>query len=111
MITETEINNAYKELASSKENYERLQATAIDSKTHLDSLFATEVAGGIISGKNDTERKGQFENRYTDLVDALHTRTNLADEAKLELDLAGIEVSRVQALLRLAEVLAQTGKD
>jgi hypothetical protein len=104
---ESVINTAYDNLFVHKKNFEEKDIAFIEFKSSLDIQIAQAIVDGKIEGKNETERKANVEIVFGVENKRLRSISKDVAEARLQLDLAEIEVSRMQALLRLAEIIAK----
>ena len=104
MVTQTEIDKAYEEL---KEAYDWMHAAGeieIQTKNDIEKKRLRYLADGIIDGKNQAMREASAAEVLKKELETLETVERDARAARLNLDIAKAEVSRVQALLRLAEL-------
>lgn len=106
MITAHEINDAYSQLARASETYFQAAELEIGSKTELDTETVKAIADGRIDGKNEAIRQGQAKELFAELHETHEANGQHARLAHHRLDLARLEVERIRALLRLAELAA-----
>ena len=104
-MDELTINTAYSILAEKKLLLSQTAERVIEFTYVLDTKKVQALQDGTIEGKNaeirDAVSREFLKSEYADLKLAEYD----ANVARTDYDLAQIEVSRVQALLRLAEVL------
>lgn len=105
MVTEEQINHAYDMLLVSKDNASEKALVAADYKAVLEAEVAHFIASGEMVGSNDKERKAFLENKFAPGYAELRAKERLAELAKVQVELAQIEVKRIEAILRLMEVL------
>ena len=98
------IDLTYKVLKGKMKEHHRAAGLAILTRAMLEKAKLARLADGTIAGKNEQLREASAR----ELLPHLHRDYEDAEdgerEAKLQLDLARIEVERVRALLRLAEI-------
>jgi hypothetical protein len=104
MITEQEINAAKEELKSATINYHKAAYSLEKSKSELEIAKAEELAAGRITGKNAELREASARELFGEMYQEIDHLQSEYGKAKLALDLARIEDSRVSMLLRYAEV-------
>ena len=103
MITAKEIDEAYRALANAQRFMAVAGSVAVEAKTDYDRKLKAGLADGTIAGKNaDLREAAAAEVLAVEVMDLDAAREN-ERQARLALDLAQTEVSRVQALLRLRE--------
>ena len=105
-ITEEAINRVYFLQEASARRMHRAAEDALAKKQDYESKLLAGLMDGSIAGKNQTERDAAARQvlaaEYAAMVDAEQEER----AAKLEYDIACLEVARVRALLRLAEMEA-----
>jgi len=106
MINKEEIDAAYRELDRTQKSTYLHGERAIQAKADMESKLLQGLADGTIAGKNQAMRDAAAAEILESEFSALDIAEADSRAAKLELDLARAEVSRVQALLRLAELLS-----
>lgn len=106
MITEQEITKAYESLTYNTQLFQMKAIQRIEIETDLEKKKARALVDGSNTGKNPEGREAMSRELFGLEYGSLEEAKNQEREAKYDLDLAEIEVSRVRALLRLAEVLA-----
>lgn len=106
MITEQEINGAYAAQKKATENYFKAAEQAIKAKQDYESKVLFALTSGQIVGKNQAERDAAARDIYSPEYNFSIKKDEEERTAKLEFDLAALEVSRVRALLRIAEITA-----
>jgi hypothetical protein len=104
-IIEEQINNAYNALSATKLIASEKYLTAIDYKAVLEAEVAHFIVGGEVVGKNAEERKAYIENKFAPGYAELRAKERLAELTKVQVELAQIEVKRIESILRLMEVL------
>lgn len=104
-LIEEQINNAYNALVATKTVAVEKMLTAIDYKAVLEAEVAHFIVGGEVVGKNAEERKAYLENKFAPGYAELRAKERISELAKAQVELAQIEVKRVEAILRLMEVL------
>ena len=104
-MDELTINTAYSILAEKKQALADKAEKVIEFTYKLETKKAVALQDGTIEGKNaeirDAVAREFLKIEYDDLKLAEYDES----VARVEFDIAQFEVSRVQALLRLAEVL------
>ena len=107
MLSNKDIYTAYEELAKAHKTVYLHGERAIEAKAELELKKAEALVSGSVVGKNQQARDAALRG----LLAPQHASLEIAEAdsraARLELDLARAQVSRVQALLRLAEVPAE----
>ena len=105
-MNETTINSAYNNLSYAKKVFATVAENLIDAKNQLEVQKAGALLSGAIEGKNAELREASARDvlggHYLEVAE-LEAEER---EARLELDLASIEVERVKSLIRLEELLA-----
>jgi hypothetical protein len=104
-LIEEQINNAYDVLVATKTVAVEKMLTAIDYKAVLEAEVAHFIASGEMKGSNDKERKGFLEDKFAPGYAELRAKERISELVKVQVELAQIEVERVEAILRLMEVL------
>ncbi len=105
-VTTQAIDTAYSALRAALQKAHHTGQAAIDAKTKLERRKLAALVAGSITGKNAEEREAAARKRFADLYTELEEAERTAADAKLELDLARLEVDRVRCLLRLDELTA-----
>jgi uncharacterized protein involved in outer membrane biogenesis len=106
ILTEEQITAAYNTLSVAKANLSTKEMNYQDKKAIIDAEINLAIVGGQIEGKNAEERKAFTESKFTAQYDILRTLARASELSRLEYALAEIEVSRVNALLKLYVSLA-----
>ncbi len=105
MLDETLITNTYRKLYETRRNLWQTSEITLQRRYELEQERAARLASGEIMGKNAEER----EARARDILASFYANLTEAEakerRAKLDHDLAKIEVERIDTLLRY---LAQT---
>lgn len=104
MITAEELTAAYQNLARLMTQAHTAARQEIDAKSELERRRLAAIADGTIDGKNAELREASARQVLADLYETCEQAERVASDAKLALDLARLEVERVRALLRLAEL-------
>ena len=99
-----EITVAYQYLIESTKDYAANSEHVIETKAELDKNIAMAYANGSVQGKNQSERDGWIAQNFEKQTKALEVAQSDERKAKLQLDIARIEVEKVRALLRLEEL-------
>lgn len=105
MVTEQEINDAYGELLRRKDNLYTAGEKVIEKKAVLEWCKVEAMQNGEIEGKNAEAREAASKSLLAPEYEELENAEKYEREARLGYDLAYIEVERVRALLRLAEIV------
>ena len=108
MIAEPEVNKAYEVLAMQTQNHANAVISAINTKATYDRLVASALANGEIEGKNAEIRTANAQEKFAFEFRKMNDAQDEERAARLDLDLARIEVERVRALLRLMELTSRT---
>lgn len=103
-MEQSEITVAYRYLVEATKDYAAESENVITLKASLDVNIAKAYAAGIVQGKNQSERDGWIANEFEPIIQCLETAQEDERKAKLQLDIARIEVEKVRALLRLMEL-------
>lgn len=98
-------------LAQAKRVYVAAAGEEIENERALEDARLRAIADGRITGKNDTERAASAQILLTDLIDAYRAAQDTARIARLEMDLAALEVEALRADLRLIEVAEGVSHD
>ena len=107
-VTPEMVQNAYDTVTICLGTFYPAQYAYEDFKADLEALAAKALyIDNVIEGKNVAERSARSREKFVDEYADLDTLKARANAAKLALDLANIEKSRVNALLRLAEITVQ----
>lgn len=106
-INEAQVIAAYQLLAGRKNEYFEAAEIAIDAETELEEKIAHAIFDGRISGKNDATRDAEARDLFGNLFGRVTNVKASQRVAKINLDLAEIEVSQVMALLRVDEILSR----
>ncbi len=105
-VTTQAIETAYSALRAALQKAHHTGQASIEAKTRLERRKLAALAAGSLTGKNSEEREAAARERFGDLYTELEEAERTAADAKLDLDLARLEVDRVRCLLRLAELTA-----
>lgn len=100
------IENAYKILESKMMSAFMAEQKYQTSKNELENIIAIDYANGVVEGKNQTERDGFIQKRYSADYKALSELQAQAQSDKLLLAVAQNQVEMLRALLRCAELAA-----
>jgi hypothetical protein len=107
MITEERINYAYDALAAALRCVRAREQEQIQAKYELECALGHALRSGVIEGKNQQIRDSIARDLLAEQYAQVRAAEFEASEARLQLDLARAGVSRVQALLRLAELVKE----
>ena len=107
---EHEINKAYDKLSKATNAAFEVGQIAIAARVALDTAKLQGLADGTISGKNADMREASAREVLAEIYASAEAADEAAKETRHTLDLARIEVERVRALLRLAELWATSYK-
>lgn len=104
MITEFAVKSAYDQVRQTTERLWNATERELAAKTMLEKTKAQMLADGTIQGKNAELREASAR----DILHSQYTALELAEEtvrkARLDFDLARIDLEEMRTLLRLAEV-------
>lgn len=100
------IIDAYHALERAQRAYGWAGYKVANAKADLERAEAGALVQGV-AGKNEAERKATLRLMLAEDYAELTAAETTEREMRLDLDLARIEVERVKALLRLAELQAQ----
>jgi hypothetical protein len=110
MILNTDtINHAYDMLLVSKDSASEKAILAADYKAVLEAEVAHFIVGGEVVGKNAEERKAFLENKFAPGYADLRMKERAAELARVQVELAQIEVNRINAILRYMETIVYEG--
>jgi len=101
---ETRIENAYSYLEKATKDAYAAGENSISKKELYDQSVAKAYAGGEVQGKNQAERDGWIAEHFQPEAENLFAAQEQERKAKLNLELARIEVEKTRALLRLMEL-------
>ena len=104
MITELNIVQAYEMLKVTQAAAYEAGEAAIEAKNTLELKRLEGLADGTISGKNQAMRDAAAAELLAADYAAVEQSEANARTARLDLELARADVSKAQALLRLAEL-------
>ena len=98
------INHAYEQAEKWQRQYYADVQRVKDFKTALETIKAHKIIEGEISGKNEAEREAKARDLLTKEYDNLERAQ--ADEwnSKLEVVVTGLEIDRIDKVLRLLEI-------
>ncbi len=103
-ITPDAVNAAYANLAAAKQAYYfAAEAANTARRQYAEEYAAWLLRTGEAAGKNDGERKARFLEAAPDPAAEVEKAETTERRAKLDADLAGLEVERVRTLLRVME--------
>lgn len=111
MITQHDINNAYSGLTFALQTHWQTAELTINSKIELETGIADATYDGRIDGKNETIRAAQARELFPELFTAYENNERHERRTKHQLDMAKLEVERVRALMRLAQLTKTNGND
>ena len=94
------INDAYRDMQARKIAYAEALQVSSNADTELERTKSIALANGTIQGKNDTERKAAIAVLFEVEIANLAILENKTAQERLSLDLAEIEVKRVETLVR-----------
>ena len=94
------ITEAYDGLTVAKVAYAESLEKSLTLETALEKEKAAALSDGTIQGKNDTERKAAVNLRFAEAITALEDAARATRAARLEVELAEIEVKLVETLVR-----------
>jgi len=103
MVTEKEINAAKEQLKTATIACSDVGMQLANAKATLEIEKAKGFASGSIEGKNAELREAAARELLSDLYTNVDNLSVAYDKARLDLDLARIEDSRIGMLLRLQE--------
>lgn len=107
IISSEHINAAYNGLEKALANYREATLEEVRTKQVLERLRLQALADGKIEGRNAELREAAARQELPEEYKAYDNAAEWAAAARQELELARCEVSRVQALLRMAEMADQ----
>jgi len=99
-MDEQTIGEAYARLQQARMALWRAAEQAIQARLTLEKERAARLMTGEIAGKNEAEREARARELLTSLYEAVEAAEADERRARLEYDLARLEVERVEALLR-----------
>jgi hypothetical protein len=105
------INNAYDALKANRASASEKSMIAADYKAVLEAEIAHFIASGEMVGSNDKERKAFLENKFAPGYADLRMKERHAELARVQVELAQIEVSRINALLRYMEFVTDNKEE
>ena len=101
MPTQEQINHAYAELAEQVKNYCSAKLNLIGYQIGYDNRLALGVSTGEIGNKNDHERLAGMLNLFPEVIISLQKAKQLEQKTKADLELAKLQVERLQTLITL----------
>lgn len=104
------INHAYDMLLVSKDSASEKTLIATDYKAILEAEIAHFIVGGEVVGKNAEERKAFLENKFAPGYAESRAKDRLAELARVQVELAQIEVSRINTIVRYMECMIEDSK-
>jgi hypothetical protein len=104
-VLASDVEEAYTELAKAQKSLYWHTEKAIQAKDKMEKKLLRGLADGTIAGKNQALRDAAAANVLEQEFKALDIAEADSRAARLDLDLARTEISRVQALIRLAELM------
>ena len=104
MLNADVINDAYGTLRTAQEQAYLHGERVIDAKSDVESKLLGRLADGSIVGKNQALRDAYAREVLASEYATLEIAEEANRTAKLDLDLARLEVDRLKMLLRLAEL-------
>ncbi len=104
MISPTDITARYTALADAKRHYAAAATEEIAAERALEDARLRAIADGRITGKNEAERAASAQTVLADLIEAHRAAQDCARAARLEMDLAALDVEALRAELRLMEL-------
>jgi len=108
-VTEYDIDKAYRVLVETKVNYENRLHRVIFYRWCRDLSFAKDISTGKLQGKNADERTANHRVLRQKLYRLLNRLELDERDAKLNYDIASINVEKVRMMMRLMEVQANAG--
>lgn len=106
-ITPERIATAYQRLAEALEPLAECLDAEIKLREELEDVRFIETAQGKITGKNESEREGNFRLAHEDALRVLRYAEYRTRCMKLNRDLAQLGIDEIARIMRLTE-LAQT---
>ena len=100
MLNVDEITTAYRVLQENKVIYASALETSTGLDVELERAKANALANGTVQGKNDTERKAALNTLFSDEIHALEMAEIETRHARLDVELAELEVKRIETLVR-----------
>lgn len=94
------INDAYENLGECKSAYANALEKSLELSAALEKAKAIALSDGTIQGKNDTERKAAVYTQFSDFIECVEEAERITRAARLDVELAEIEVKRVETLIR-----------
>lgn len=109
MITELEITKGYELLETAIQGLYEAGENETGARATLETRRLAGLADGTIEGKNADQREASARQVLEAEYLALEHAERTCRSARLVCDLARLEVERVRAQLRLAELLGSNG--
>jgi hypothetical protein len=106
IINADTINNTYDALKATKASASEKTLTATDYKAVLDAEIAHFITGGEMVGNNDKERKAFLDNKFAPGYADLRMKERQAELARVQVELAQIEVNRISTIIRYMELMS-----
>lgn len=100
----SKIDLAYAQLSTQKVAVYEAAEALVDAKAELDNKVAVLINTGQIVGKNQQERDAKTQELCAPELNKVFELQKEYDEAKLEHELASLEVERLRLLIRLIEI-------
>jgi rhamnogalacturonyl hydrolase YesR len=104
-VSHQEAMSAYVNLSDATMVYGELQSKLIKKEAALDTYIAEGTMAGIVTGKNPDERKASARQAYKAIYDEVERDADEVRHAKLVMEVADIEVKKINTLIRLDELL------
>lgn len=109
MLTLEEIKHAFDFLREATKQYWQVKYDLMQKERDYESAFNHGLHSGEITGKNEPERLGCFYAIYPVQVDTYLDAKEKETLAKMNLELAKIEVNQIQSALAYLTVQVGTG--
>lgn len=100
IINEEVIHDAYGNLAQAKVSYADALERSLAMDASLEKSKAIALNDGTVIGKNETERKAALSTLFAARIAELEAAERETRSARVEVELAEIEVKRVETLVR-----------
>ena len=104
MLNLDEITIVYQQVASAKEALHDIGEMVINAEMALEAAKAVAISTGEINGKNQAQRDANIAIMFADQIAELERLQKDHRQAKLDHELALLELSRIKMLMRLAEL-------
>lgn len=83
----------------------RISEKHAEYKNSLEAQKAASLASGLVSGKNDTERKANLAEQFSDLIESVDELERNVNQARLAVELTQLDLDEIRYTLRIYELM------